>query len=170
MGWVTENKSIKCCNFHCVEYFTVRVFLMLLSSCNFVQYENLQFLWGPSEQGLGKPQERGRGFRFKIGDGKDEWQSNGGVRKHCNEVTNVKLTHESILMPTSREGQAWHGRIVDLTEQFGHSKYEWNPTVTAWRAEATTKAPTACWRKDSLERLLVCLVRPDSRLGRPCLA
>lgn len=79
-------------------------FINSTSSLQLFQQDSLQFLQGPSVQGSGKPRERGRGFRLKTGEGRDERQSKEGGCKHCNEVTTVKLTPESILVPTSREG------------------------------------------------------------------
>lgn len=71
--------------------------------CQQFQNDSPQFLQGPSEQGSRKPQERGRGRLFEIGEGQDEMQSKEGGCKCCNEVINVKSTPESILLPTSRE-------------------------------------------------------------------
>lgn len=56
---------------------------------------------------------RGRGFK----EGRDERQSKEEGCKHCNEVTTVKSTPESILLPTSREEHPKHGRSRDLTDQ-----------------------------------------------------
>lgn len=105
------NKWIKlteCSNFHCqflFFFFSNQGFINSTSSLQLFQQDNQQFLQDPSVQGSGKPQERGWGFCLKIGEGRDERQSDEGGCKHCNEVTNVKLTPESILMPTSREGR-----------------------------------------------------------------
>lgn len=103
--------------------------------------QDLQFLQGPSVQGSGKPQERGRGFRLKIGEGRDESQSKEGGCKHCNEVSTVKLTHKSILLPTSREGHPRHGRTGDRTDLYGlpkadKAKYDRNPIrySSTWRS------------------------------------
>lgn len=90
------------------------------------------FLQGPSVQGSGKPQERGRGFRLKTGEGRDARQSKEGGCKHCNGVTTVKLTPESILIPTSREDRPRHGKTGDLIDQYGllkagETKYDRNP-------------------------------------------
>lgn len=94
----------------------------LLPLCQLFQQDNLQFPQVPSMQGSGKPQERGRGFRLKTGEGRDESQSKEGGCKRCNEVTTVKLTPESILVPTSREGHPRHGRTGDTTDQYGLPK------------------------------------------------
>lgn len=79
-----------------------RIFTSSLK-CPLFQQNNLQVLQGPSIQGSGKPQERGRGFLLKIGEGKDKLQPQEGGCKHCNEVTPIKSTPESILLPTFRE-------------------------------------------------------------------
>lgn len=83
---------------------------------------NLQFILSPSEEGTGKPQVRGRGFCLKTGEGLDKRQSKKGGCKHCSDLINVKLTPESILLPTSREEQPRHGRTGDLTDQYGLPK------------------------------------------------
>lgn len=57
-------------------------------------------------QGLGEPQKRGRGF-MDEGE-REERQSEEeeeAACNHCNGATTVKLTHISILMPTSSEGR-----------------------------------------------------------------
>lgn len=109
---------------------------------------------------------RGRGFRLKTGEGLDERQSKKEGCKHCSDLINVKLTLESILLPTSREEQPRHGRTGDLTDQYGLPKADktnddWYPINSAWRKILV---------EDLLRRSLTCLVRPDRRLGRPRLA
>lgn len=57
-------------------------------------------------QGLGEPQKRGRGL---MDEGEREERQSEEEEKeacnHCNGATTVKLTHVSILMPTSSEGR-----------------------------------------------------------------
>lgn len=83
-------------------------------------------------QGSRKPRERGRGFLFKTGEGENKQQPLERGCKHCNEVTPVKSTPESILLPTSREGPPRHGKAKDVTDQYGlqqpdEMKCDWNP-------------------------------------------
>lgn len=104
-----KSKSVECSNF-CIAG-------VLFCFPNF-QKDNLQFVKGPSVQGLKKPQVRGRGL--KIGEGRDKRQSEEEEKcKHCKEVTAVKSTPESILLPTFKEGQAQHGRSGAQTDQYG---------------------------------------------------
>lgn len=125
--------------------------------CQLFQQDNLQFLQGPSVQGSGKPQGRRRGFRLKTGEGRDESQSKEGGCKHCNEVTTVKLTPESILLPTSREGHPRHGRTGDKTDQYGlqkadKTKYDWNPIrySLTWRSGGVSARTGHCLLKIGL--------------------
>lgn len=108
---------------------------------------------------------RGGGCCLKTGEGLDERQSKKRGCKHCSDLINVKLTPESILLPTSREEQPRHGRTGDLTDQYGLPKadetnYDWYPISSTWREMVG----------DFLKRSLTRLVRPDRRLGRPRLA
>lgn len=59
-------------------------------------------------QGLGKPQKRGRGFvdEGKRKERQSEEEEEEEACNHCNGATTVKLTHVSILMPTSSEGRS----------------------------------------------------------------
>lgn len=135
------------------------------------QKDNLQFVQGPSVQGLKKPQVRGRGL--KIGEGREKRQSEEEGYVHCKEVTAVKSTLESILLPTFKEGQAQHGRSRVQKDQYGLLKavnVGWSPISHSFSKEKRPFAfsPNSAW--ESLERLQACLERPDRRLGRPSLA
>lgn len=140
----------------------------VFNSTSFLQWSQkqiLQFLQGPSVQGSGKPQDRGRAFLFKIGEGKDGRQPVEGMCKHRNEVTTVKLTPKSILTQTSREGQPRHGRTGELTDQYGlpmsdKTIFEWNPIRYSLRG---WKPPLVVEDGIPLQAPLACLVRPDSR-------
>ena len=149
-------------------FFLSRNLLTLLPLCNvnLFQQDYWQFLFGPSVQGSGKPQGGLRGFLLKIGEGGDERQSEEGECKHCNDVTPVKLTPESILLPISREQPPWHGRIGDLTDQCGllkaKMKYGWNPIFYSLTWLSWLKPPPLTKGRK--------LVRPDRMLVWPSLA
>lgn len=98
------------------------------------------------------PQVGGRGL--KTGEGSDDSQSKENSCKQCNKFPVVKLTSESILLPTSRAAQPQHGR-TGQSDWSDASNNEMQPesllTSMSDNDRFTSGAPWAC------------LVKPDRR-------